>query len=296
MPHGKPVEIKPAKGRPMLSWVGKRPLRHVTAYPAQHIETYAPLEGPLYKNARGKKGEGKNDTIWSTWSSVYPKGGLLFHGDNKEVLAHLLANGFRGKINLIYIDPPFDSGADYVRKVQMRGVAGTAKLDGETYTLGEQIQYTDIWANDNYLQFMYERLILLKETLAEDGSVWLHCDWRRSHRLRILMDEIFGEDAFINEVVWYYSNKITDSSKRIFQRSHDVILGYHKVDKYKWNTPFEKRPVKNKKVIKVEGRRVNARDDNGQLIYIETDVKAMLDVWDIPIVGSRAEERVEFPT
>jgi adenine-specific DNA-methyltransferase len=79
----------------------------------------------------------------------FERGGLLFHGDNKEVLAHLLANGFRSKVDLVYIDPPFDSGADYVRRVQLRGASGTARLDGETYTLGEQIQYTSVrtWSN-----------------------------------------------------------------------------------------------------------------------------------------------------
>ena len=103
------VKITAAKGRPMLTWVGKRPLSHVTAFPAQHVETFSPA--PL-------AGEGGGEgSIWKDWPSAYPKGGLLFHGDNKEVLAHLLANGFRGKVKLIYIDPPFDSGADYVRKV-----------------------------------------------------------------------------------------------------------------------------------------------------------------------------------
>ena len=169
MPQGTPVEIKPAKGRPMLTWVGKRPLRHVTAFPAQLVEKFEPqstLQNP-------------QSAIWEDWPDAYPRGGLLFHGDNKEVLAHLLANGFRGKVKLVYIDPPFDSGADYVRKVSLRGATGTAKLDGESYTLGEQVQYTDIWANDNYLQFMYERLMLLKELLAEDGSIYLHCDWHQ---------------------------------------------------------------------------------------------------------------------
>ena len=71
-----------------------------------------------------------------------------------------------------------------MRRVQLRGLTGAAKLEGETYTLGEQIQYTDIWANDTYLQFMYERLLLLKELLAEDGSIYLHCDWHKSHYLR----------------------------------------------------------------------------------------------------------------
>ncbi len=194
------VKIAPAKGRPMLTWVGKRPLSHITAFPAQHIETFSPLApSPIAREGRGER------SAWKQWPAAYPKGGLLFHGDNKEVLAHLLANGFRGKVNLIYIDPPFDSGADYVRKVSLRGAKGTAKLDGESYTLGEQIQYTDIWANDNYLQFMYERLLLLKELLAEDGSFYLHTDWHKGHHLRCLMDEVFAADSFKNEIIWRYS-------------------------------------------------------------------------------------------
>lgn len=131
------VSIAEAKGRPMLHWVGKRPLDHVTTFPAQMVETFNPI------------GEGTAAQ------------GLLFHGNNKDVLAWLLAHGYRGKMDLVYIDPPFDSGADYVRRVELRGMR-RLKLDGEPQTLGEQIQYTDIWANDSYLQFMYERLLLLK--------------------------------------------------------------------------------------------------------------------------------------
>jgi len=283
------VSIKPAKGRPWLQWVDKQPLRRVTAFPAQHIESFTPPAPGV---------ELQDNSIWREWPASYPKSGLLFHGDNKDVLAHLLVNGFRGKVNLIYIDPPFDSGADYVRKVSLRGKTGTAKLVGEGYTLGEQIQYTDIWANDNYLQFMFERLLLLKELLAETGSIYLHCDAAKGHLLRCLMDEVFGDDSLVNEVIWYYSNKITDSTKHIFQRAHDSILGFSKSASYKWNSPFENRPapVRNKKVIKVNGERVNARDEDGNIIYVETDVKAMLDVWNIPIVGSRAGERMNYPT
>jgi hypothetical protein len=103
MAENKTVEIAEAKGRPMLHWVGKRPLDHVTAHPAQLVERFSPLPS----NGRGAGGEGGN---------------LLFHGDNKDVLAWLLAHGYRGKVNLVYIDPPFDSGADYVRQVQLRGI------------------------------------------------------------------------------------------------------------------------------------------------------------------------------
>jgi DNA modification methylase len=195
------VNITAAKGRQMLSWVGKRPLRHVTAFPAQHIESFNPA------------------------GEVTTKGGLLFRGDNKEVLAHLLANGFRGKIDMIYIDPPFDSGADYVRKVSLRGPKGSTKIDGESYTLGEQIQYTDIWANDNYLQFMFERFMLLKELLTEGGSIFLHCDWKRTHLLRTLMDEVFSPEGFRNEIIRVKCNP-KNSKRKAFGNVHDCVLFY----------------------------------------------------------------------
>ena len=224
MAEGKPVEIRPAKGRPMLTWVGKRPLRRVTAYPAQLVEAYA---------APGAEGVVADPEAWAGWPSAYPPGGLLFHGDNKDVLAHLLANGFRGKVNLIYIDPPFDSGADYVRKVTLRGPTGTAKLDGETYTLGEQIQYTDIWANDNYLQFMYERLLLMKELLEDRGGLYLHCDPRRSYHLRCILDEVLGADHFRGEVVWKRAD--AHSSADRYGPIHDTILYYAAGESPVWN-------------------------------------------------------------
>lgn len=185
------IKVAPAKGRPMLTWVGKRPLSYVTAFPAQYVETFDPTN-----DAARRGGE-----LWADWPDRYPRGGLLFHGDNKEVLAHLLANGFRGKIKLIYIDPPFDSGADYVRRVRLRGVTGKAQMDGEGYSLGEQIQYEDIWANDNYLQFMYERLILLREVLAPEGFMVVHMNAARCHYIKVLLDEVLGSANFRNEII-----------------------------------------------------------------------------------------------
>ncbi|HEX7486492.1 MAG TPA: site-specific DNA-methyltransferase [Vicinamibacterales bacterium] len=212
----------------MLVWVGKRPLTHVTAFPAQHVEQFVggevPTESRLY---------------WTDWPATYQPGGLLFHGDNKEVLAHLLASGFRGKVNLIYIDPPFDSGADYVRKVSLRGATGSAKVDGENYTLGEQIQYTDIWANDNYLQFMYERLLLLKEFLAPTGSLWLHCDYRKNHQLRSLLDEVFGAEALQGEVIWKRTSARSDSHG--INHIHDTLFYVARSSNAVWNqqtTPY----------------------------------------------------------
>ena len=112
--HKVEVKITAAKGRPMLTWVGKRPLSRVTAFPAQHVETYAPASTALQSLELVEPAG-----VWTDWPAGFPQGGLLFHGDNKEVLAYLLANGFRNKVKLIYIDPPFDSGADYVRRVSV---------------------------------------------------------------------------------------------------------------------------------------------------------------------------------
>ena len=206
----KHLTLEPVKGRPMLQWVGKRSLDRVTAFPAQHIESFNP----------------ENEETDAA--------GRLYHGDNKEVLAHLLANGYRGKVNLIYIDPPFDSGADYVRKVQLRGKSAVAKMEGEAYSLGEQVQYTDIWANDNYLQFMYERLILLKELLANDGTIWLHCDYRRAHQLRVLLDEVFGANNCLNEIVWYFYGPGSPNMSQ-FNRKHNNIYWYRKGETWTFN-------------------------------------------------------------
>lgn len=172
----------------MLTWVGKATLDRIPVLPAQCLETFEP-------------GRGANGTLQEDVPTSLAKGNALYHGDNKEVLAHLLANGLRGQVRLIYIDPPFDSGADYVRQVRLRGT-GSDRLHAAAYSLGEQVQYTDIWANDNYLQFMYERLPLLRELLAEDGTIWLHCDHRKVHHLRMLLEEVFGPENYLNTIAW----------------------------------------------------------------------------------------------
>ena len=206
------MKIAEVKGRPMLQWVGKRSIDIVENYPAQLVETYngnAEPVNPEYKN------------LIKNWSN------LLFHGDNIEVLTNLLQNGFRGKIDLIYIDPPFDSKADYIRKVELRNEEASEKLKGEGHNKLEQKQYFDIWKNDDYLQFMYERLILLKELLSDKGSIYLHCDWHKSHHLRCLLDEVFGEENFVNEIVWSYRSGGA-SKNGTLARKHDNILFYAK--------------------------------------------------------------------
>ena len=296
-PAKKPTEVSitRAKGRPMLSWVGKKPLGRVTAFPAQAIERFSASNA---SNAAPAQGLGSAD--WSKWPQGLPQGGLLYHGDNKEVLAHLLANGFRGQVKLIYIDPPFDSGADYVRMVQLRGPKGTLKIDGEDYALGEQVQYTDIWSNDNYLQFMYERLLMLKELLAEDGVIYLHCDSSRNSHLRLILDEVFGADRFVNEIVWHYYNKMQGNIGR-FASNHDVILSYRKGEKLAFTTlreAREKPKTQQKRVWDSESKSLKqARDDEGNLIYYEDTERTIDDVWRLPyLMPADQTEKLDYPT
>src|SRR5690606_23055887 len=109
----------------------------------------------------------------------------IFWGDNLQVMSHLLRE-FRGKVDLIYIDPPFDSKADYKKLISLKGMVTHNDLNSF-----EEKQYTDIWSNDDYLQFIYERVVLIKELLSEEGSIYLHCDYRKSHYIKLIMDEIF---------------------------------------------------------------------------------------------------------
>jgi DNA modification methylase len=301
------VEIKPAKGRPMLTWVGKKPLRYATAYPAQLVESFS--AAPPSALGKGVGGLGS----WPDWPKDLPLTGLLFHGDNKDVLAYLLANGFRSKVKLIYIDPPFDSGADYVRKVEFRG-AKTEKLDSEGYTLGEQIQYADIWANDNYLQFVYERLLLLKELLSEDGSIYLHCDWHKVHQLRFLLEEVFSSENFRNEIVWAYPGREMHIEFK-YNAKHDSLLFVSKSTETKIN--MKAVAIEYDRDTRVKGlrRKVHKNDDGREWVwetrgqaagqepykrYLDEIIEeghALNDVWDdIQFLRGNDPERTGFPT
>lgn len=135
------------KGYPELRWTGKRPYRSTQYYPAQLKESFGePKDGWMNK---------------------------IFWGDNLQVMSHLLKE-YRGKVDLIYIDPPFDSKADYKKKIKLRG----KNVTGDAMAFEEK-QYGDIWSSDEYLQFMYERLVLLRELLTDSGCIYLHCDHRK---------------------------------------------------------------------------------------------------------------------
>ena len=138
-------------------------------------------------------------------------------------MSHLLKE-YRGKVDLIYIDPPFDSKADYKKKIKVKG----KEVSSDSLAFEEK-QYGDIWTNDEYLQFMYERLILCKELLSDTGCIYVHCDWHKSAYLKCVLDSIFGQDNFRNEIIWCYKTSLRCSDKS-FGRDHDNILFYSKTN------------------------------------------------------------------
>lgn len=190
------AKLPTIKGYPELRWTGKRPYINEEHYPAQLRESY---------------GEPQN-----AWLNK------IYWGDNIQVMNHLLKE-FRGKIDLIYIDPPFDSKADYKKKIELKSL-GKTENDSSTF---EEKQYNDIWVNDGYLQFMFERLKIMRDLLSDTGSIYLHCDWHKVHYLRCIMDEVFGINNFINEIIWCYED-IGSRKVKYFKRKHDTILMYQK--------------------------------------------------------------------
>jgi len=162
----------------------------------------------------------------------------LIYGDNLLAMAALLAGdeqtpSLRGKIDLIYIDPPFDSKADYRTKVTLPGVELEQKP-----TVIEQFAYSDTWSDGtaSYLAMITPRLILMRELLADTGSIYVHLDWHVGHYVKIVMDEVFGKQGFRNEVIYCYSGGgIPD---REMPRKHDVIFWYSKGSTWKFNAQY----------------------------------------------------------
>lgn len=285
------------KGFPELRWTGKRPYRSTQYFPAQIRERY---------------GEEKDNWI-----------NKIFWGDNLQVMSHLLKE-YRGEIDLIYIDPPFDSKADYKKKIELKGV-GKAETDRTSF---EEKQYGDIWNNDEYLQFIYERLLLIRELLSSTGSIYIHCDWHKVHHIRMVADEVFGPENFINEIIWKSGNiRGAKTSADKYGRIVDNILFYSKTREYFFETPYKPIDLNSKhnkfihydsngrlysrdcplgdyseekiKEFEAQGRIYVTKNGKKQLIRYYDEVKgtAIGNLWDdINYINQVANERLDYPT
>lgn len=223
----------------------------------------------------------------------------LIYGDNLLSMQALLAGDessglepLRGKVNLIYIDPPFDSKADYRTKISLPHNQITQKP-----TTFEQFGYSDLWQKGtvSYLEYMYPRLVLMKELLSETGSIYVHIDWHVGHYLKILLDDIFGKENFRNEIVWIYTRMGTKGQK-IFSRAHDNVYWYSKNNSWIFNLDEVRLPYSEGSLAR-QGYQLNRLGSgiSKQGVTVLNNIgKCPEDWFDIPYL--RGNERVDYAT
>ena len=216
----------------------------------------------------------------------------LIWGDNKLILSSLVNGPLReeiekeGGIKLIYIDPPFAVGADFSINIKINGNEVTKKP-----SIIEEIAYRDTWGKgiSSYLNMMYERLKLMHDLLAEDGSIYVHCDYRVNSYMRLILDDIFGKENFINQIIWCYTGPGSPEMKQ-FNRKHDVILWYSKLNNWVFNKNDIRVPLSSKLGGGFVGLDKKAREE-----YLQKG-KIPEDWWYIPIVARHIYEILDFPT
>lgn len=225
----------------------------------------------------------------------------LIYGDNLLAMQALLAGdpatgltSLRGKVDLIYIDPPFDSKADYRTKLTLPG----GNINQKPTTI-EQFAYADTWKDGtvSYLRMLYPRLVLMRELLSDNGSIYVHIDWHVGHYVKVLMDEIFGKANFVNEIVWHYHTGMR--VKTHWNRKHDVILMYSKTkDNIIFNQQTETRIYPFKPSMASDGGAVieEILNRDGVRTGIFKSTLMSRDVWDISQVFNMSKEYAGYAT
>lgn len=283
-----------------LVWNGKTnevtnvvlPFQTIEIVDEPREEKVAKLQTDLFSVGGRQVGGWTNKLIW---------------GDNKLILSSLKNGPLReeiekqGGIKLIYIDPPFDVGADFSTDIQI-GDNTLTKIP----SVIEELAYRDTWGKgaDSFIAMIYERLNLMRDLLAENGSIYVHCDWRVSGYMRLVLDEVFGKDNFLNDIVWSYFAFKRSTTKK-FPQKHDSIISYVK-DKshYTWHTQYKPHSAEYLKRWKTDENGRLYRDDvnptagGKRIIYLDNTEGDIVDsVWsDIPPVNPAAQERVDYPT
>lgn len=304
---------QPLQGQAVLN--NFRRTRRMLSYQGSgELESHIERGMPLYEVSRTESVNGGSSD------------NLLLRGECISACAYLKEKGI--KVDLVYIDPPFDSEANYSKKVFLRKNPKVTEAifeaeqnlpDFEELKSFEEKMYGDKWEKERYLDWMYQNLLAIKSVMSEQASIYVHLDWHIGHYVKILMDEIFGESSFRNDIIWHYSgwNK---KLKNSFEKRHDIILNYSFDSEGEcFNSFFEKwtseeeyiKRRKQKVHIDSDGRRYVLSDaGNGNRIkrYVEDAIKegVVVDdvwnieydetVWDIDKVNNSAKEAVGYST
>jgi len=279
------------------------PLQKIETIDQPRSEAAAKGQLPLYEKKTKRLDDFRNKLIW---------------GDNKLVMASLLKD-FKGKIDLIYIDPPFDVGADFTMDLPVGDGKETIGKDQSTL---EMVAYRDMWGKgtDSYIQMLYERFLLMRELLTDTGSIYVHCDYRVSGLVRLVLEDVFGTDHMINEIIWCYVGGRVP--KVAFGRRHDTIFFFTKTVKWKFNWQDVMEPLSPEQEERyryedekgryrlmgrcLKGSPIRAARDvspewektNPELVYryYMKEGTLCLDYWDIPVINQVSAERTGFPT
>ena len=216
---------------------------------------------------------------------------MIFRGECITTCAYLKEHGIQ--VDLVYIDPPFASGADYAKKIYIRRNPKVAEaiaqaeqeIDSEELRAFEEKMYGDVWDKEKYLNWIYENLMAIKSVMSEAASIYVHLDWHIGHYVKILLDEVFGEDNFRNEIIWHYADYMQGNATNALPKKHDNIYFYSKNENYYYEritVPLDK-PVKRNKVVwdkETQTLKV-ARDSSGKIIYEDFYEKYLDSVWDV---------------
>ncbi len=230
----------------------------------------------------------------------------LIYGDNLLAMQALLAGdaqtglpSLRGKVDLIYIDPPFDSKTDYRTEINLPGTDISQKP-----TVMEQFAYADTWEDGtiSYLKMLYPRLLLMREMLSESGSIYVHIDWHVNSYVKIILDEIFGKENFRNEIVWYYPNSGLKARSKKFHQVTDTIYYYVKNSTdFTFNHIFRKRKDGQSKQAKRKFNPITkkadmVRDEFGKIVYQITDEVLENSMWEVATLSNNPVESVGYAT
>ena len=230
----------------------------------------------------------------------------LVYGDNLLTMQALLAGdpqtglpSLRGKVDLIYIDPPFDSKADYRTPITLPNASFSQKP-----TVIEQFAYADTWEDGtiSYLKMLYPRLMIMKELLSERGSIFVHIDWHVGAYVKILLDDIFGKENFRNEITWYYPNSGLKARSKKFHQVTDTIFYYVKsIDNFTFHHIFKKRKDGQSKQAKRKFNPITkkadmVRDENGKIVYQITDEVLENSLWEVASLSNNPVEPVGYAT
>jgi DNA modification methylase len=278
-----------------LIWNGKSnevtnivlPFQSIEQVDEPRAEKQAKLQLDLFDTRGRQKSGWTNKLIW---------------GDNKLILSSLKNGAIReeieknGGIKLIYIDPPFDIGADFSMDIEIGEDTFTKRPN-----ILEELAYRDTWGKgaDSFISMIYERLIIMRDLLADDGSIYVHCDWRVNGFVRLVLDEIFGREFFLNEIIWFYP----DSPGRPYDRfvpKHDNITRYSKSAKSIFNADAVRIPILEASKERYKTPRYLINSQGKRFEYTGGDSaesgKIPETVWQISVVKGNSDEKAGYPT